>query len=208
MAGLSVGTALINTLITAGPLSGRSVGDLNAAELRKLAASRAQNSAAKRWIAAAKVRLALLEFDGDTQGGSSSAAAATTPASCTVLALRELPPATQRRPEKQQPRAPRTCGSWMGILQYVGFFALMLLACPPLAGIPGYTLGWLIRLLARRCADVWCHFIDAFKTVLGELFTDAAISVAAAATSAGPVLSNLPGLLMATSAWFFMRRVQ
>jgi hypothetical protein len=93
-------------------------------------------------------------------------------------------------------------------MKHVGSFALMLLACPPLAGIPGYTLGWIARLLARHCAGVWACSLGTFKTVLGGHFAEAAAAVQDAVATVQPVISNMSRLFFAPTAWLVMRSVQ
>ncbi len=76
----------------------------------------------------------------------------------------------------------------------------------PRPAIPGYALGWIIRLVAKRCEAVWLNFVGTLQSVIGDLFADATSKLGAAFTPSGDGSLNAGGFTLMAAAWMLMRR--
>ena len=78
-------------------------------------------------------------------------------------------------------------------------------ACPPLAAVPAYLMGFLVRMIAQRCALVVNTFVGTFESVLGDLFWDMLTSAKAVVVPAAEG-SSISGAVLAAMAWLLVRR--
>ncbi len=85
------------------------------------------------------------------------------------LTLARLP--RQRWPPERAPAPVTAQRLRVRILKWLVCLVLLLVH-PPLAQIPGRLVGYVLRVLALRCRDVWGHFVDSFVTEMSGLGWD------------------------------------
>jgi hypothetical protein len=189
-------------LIQTGQFQGRTVGQLSLEDLRKVATSRASTASAKRWVAAAKARLSILEFaqmEPTVLPPAEKPPLTQEPAPCQVLAL---VPQQRRRgpgPDAHTVVPSRRAMPWW---QFALIMLITLLAYPSWAAAPGFLMGWLVRFLANRFALIFQHFVASFTDVIGDLIADTAAFIMPYEKAS----QGLSGMTLMLVAWFVARK--
>ncbi len=95
------------------------------------------------------------------------------PAPCLPLAIRAGPPRWPPPPlHEGWPRRIKNTPAWLTFIQLGVAAYLMCLIHPPLAEYPGWLLGYGLRCLGLRMAEVWKHFTFSLAAEIKTLFVD------------------------------------
>lgn len=75
--------------------------------------------------------------------------------------------------------------------KFVAYVLVLLFMFPPLARMPGWVVGWMLRALALRCREIATHFLGSIFDQVGDLASDA-VEWAESFVWAGPVDGKQP----------------
>ena len=186
--------------VSLGEFVGRTIGQLNNEELRRLAASRGRTEEARCARLAARAQLAVSEFEESLP--ATAAAPDTEVPTCTVLAL--VPRPAQPQAARAAPRRAQfgfALGN-VGVWRWAAALILFVLAFPAAAKVPAFLFGWLVRFTFARITEVCTTFASTFTAVIGDLAAEAI----AIAVPSDPSRWNGGSILLSIAAFLMLRR--